>query len=52
MKYATFNGFQFPVNREALLLDPPVAGYFTIKREGGWSLIVIGNPMQGVPPSG
>jgi hypothetical protein len=31
----------------ALLLAPPVAGYFMIKGETGWSRVVIAEPLRG-----
>lgn len=36
----------------ALLLEPPVAGYFMVKREGGWTRIIVTTPLQGAPPAG
>ncbi len=35
------------VGANALLLAPPVAGYFMIKGETGWSRVVIAEPLRG-----
>ncbi len=35
-----------------LLLAPPVAGYFMIKGETGWSRVVIADPLRGPGAAG
>jgi hypothetical protein len=36
----------------ALVLAPPVAGYFMIKGETGWSRVVIAEPLRGPGAAG
>jgi hypothetical protein len=36
-----------PAGANALLLAPPVAGYFMIKGETGWSRVIIAEPLKG-----
>ncbi len=36
----------------ALLLAPPVAGYFMIKSETGWARVVIADPLKGPGAAG
>jgi hypothetical protein len=36
----------------ALLLAPPVTGYFMIKGETGWSRVVIADPLKGPGAAG
>jgi hypothetical protein len=40
------------VDAQPLLLAPPVAGYFMIKGETGWSRVVIADPLQGPGAAG
>jgi len=40
------------VPRDALLLVPPVSGYFMLKSAAGWSRIVIVDPLHGPATAG
>ena len=46
------NGQVHIAGGNALVLAPPVAGYFMIKGETGWSRVVITDPLRGPGAAG
>jgi hypothetical protein len=41
-----------PLSASALLLKPPVGGYFMVKGAGGWTRLVVMEPMKGPGDAG